>query len=101
MAANSARRKVFVLGRQQSRPGGCGTVFSLTPAASPGGAWTHSVLLQLPGPPSRRKDLLMELGPHLRAGAEHQQARTCGWPGFVTDNIAGSLSDAGQEEKAR
>ena len=31
---------------------GCGTVFSLTPPASPGGAWTESVLYRFKGGPS-------------------------------------------------
>jgi uncharacterized repeat protein (TIGR03803 family) len=31
---------------------GCGTVFSLTPPASPGGAWTESVLYSFKGSPS-------------------------------------------------
>jgi uncharacterized repeat protein (TIGR03803 family) len=33
----------------QGGAGGCGTVFSLTPPASPGGPWTHSILHSLDG----------------------------------------------------
>jgi uncharacterized repeat protein (TIGR03803 family) len=31
---------------------GCGTVFSLTPPASPGGAWTRKTIYQFAGPPN-------------------------------------------------